>query len=558
MKKSNLTIETPGTFVENLTVDLVGIPSINGTEGEVKIINHLESKVKELPYFYHNPKLVWTQIFENDYLNRKNLFALVKGQKEVSQQTVILHAHCDTVTVDDFGILKKDAFNPPKLADNLNQLDLPDEVKEDLNSDDWLFGRGSVDMKSGIAAHFWVLKYLSERVNEFSGNVLLMVNPIEETTHGGVIEAVPELERIKSELNLEFVTAVNTDFTGPLYQGDKNNYFYLGSVGKLLPSFLIRGKETHVGQPFEGLDPNHIASELYRNIQLNPDLSDYHAGELTPPPTALKMRDLKPTYNVQTPIETFLYFNYFVHGNSPDKVLEQLRDVAVSSFEKVINEANHSYREYCKKNNMEYNPLPWKTKVITFSELYEQELQSQGSGLTKRIQEILETYAEKEDAREVTRRMVQEVLNTSGSKDPVIVLFFCTPYVPRNYVKGKNENEKVLLGILNDITSQHDNIKILNFFPFLSDSSYLALDDTKEEIEQLIANFPGMEKLYPVPVDKIRQMDIPAITMGVYGKDAHKFTERVYKPYSFDRLPIMIRDVVLRILGNETGESGSE
>ncbi|MFA1822780.1 M20/M25/M40 family metallo-hydrolase [Virgibacillus oceani] len=552
MKDSSLTTETHETFVENLTVELMGIPSINGTDGEVEIIHHLEDRLKKLAYFQNKPDLVWTQKFENDYLNRKNLFALVKGQKEASQKTVILHAHCDTVTVEDFGALEEGAYNPSKLMKSLDQLDLPDEVKEDLHSGDWLFGRGSVDMKSGIAAHFWVLKYLSERVEEFAGNVLFMINPIEETTHGGVIEAVPELERIQEELHLHFVNAINTDFTGPLYQGDKSNYFYLGSVGKLLPAFLIRGKETHVGQPFEGLDPNHIASELFRNIQLNPNLSDYHAGELTPPPTALKMRDLKPTYNVQTPIESFLYFNYFVHGNSPDKVMDQLRSIAEASFEKVVYEANNAYRKYCKKNNMAYTPLPWKPNVTTFSELYAQELRRQGPELTERLQEILETYAGKEDPREVTRRMVQEVLNSSSSKDPVVVIFFCTPYVPRNYVKGKNDNEKKLLGILNDITSQDGNIKILNFFPFLSDSSYLALDDTKEEIEQLIANFPGMEKLYPVPVDKIRKLDIPAITMGVYGKDAHKFTERVYKPYSFEKLPILIRDVVVKVLGNES------
>src|SRR5690625_581641 len=406
MRSVDIIRESPHSFIENLTVELVGIPSINGTVGEVEIIDYLEGKLEVLDYFNMHPSQVWTQKFDNDYLKRKNLFALVKGEKEASSKTVLLHAHCDTVTVEDFGTLKNAAFNPEKLRKDLSKLGLPEDVKKDLESGDWLFGRGSLDMKSGIAAHFWVLKYLSERVEEFSGNVLLMINPIEETTHGGMIEAIPELERLKDETHLKFVSAINSDFTTPLYRGDKNNYFYLGSVGKLLPSFLIRGKETHVGQPFEGLESNHIASELYRNIQLNPDLSDFHAGELTPPPTALKMKDLKPTYNVQTPIETFLYFNYFVHGNSPNKVMEHLKSIAESSFEKVIHETNDSYREYCEKDNIEFAALPWKENVITFSEFYGQELREQGSELTRRLQNILETYAEKEDPREVSRCMV--------------------------------------------------------------------------------------------------------------------------------------------------------
>ena len=30
--------------------------------------------------------------------------------------------------------------------------------------------------------------------------------------------------------------------------------------------------------------------------------------------------------------------------------------------------------------------------------------------------------------------------------------------------------------------------------------------------------------------------------MGVYGNDGHKWTERVYKPYSFSVLPLLIRN----------------
>lgn len=36
--------------------------------------------------------------------------------------------------------------------------------------------------------------------------------------------------------------------------------------------------------------------------------------------------------------------------------------------------------------------------------------------------------------------------------------------------------------------------------------------------------------------------------MGVYGKDGHKWTERVYKPYSFGVLPKLIQETTLHIL----------
>ena len=49
-----------------------------------------------------------------------------------------------------------------------------------------------------------------------------------------------------------------------------------------------------------------------------------------------------------------------------------------------------------------------------------------------------------------------------------------------------------------------------------------------------------MNALYPLPVDKIQELNIPALNYGCYGKDAHKWTERLYKPYTFGVLPKLI------------------
>ncbi|MGH0432652.1 hypothetical protein ACQVPL_26175 [Bacillus hominis] len=38
--------------------------------------------------------------------------------------------------------------------------------------------------------------------------------------------------------------------------------------------------------------------------------------------------------------------------------------------------------------------------------------------------------------------------------------------------------------------------------------------------------------------------------MVVYGKDGHKWTERVYKPYSFSILSLLIRNTTMQILND--------
>lgn len=83
--------------------------------------------------------------------------------------------------------------------------------------------------------------------------------------------------------------------------------------------------------------------------------------------------------------------------------------------------------------------------------------------------------------------------------------------------------------------------QVKRFFPYLADGSFLSIHATEEELQELLHNFPEWNTLYPLPFDKIKALNIPSVTVGVYGKDGHKWTERVYKPYSFGVLPKLIQ-----------------
>jgi arginine utilization protein RocB len=88
------------------------------------------------------------------------------------------------------------------------------------------------------------------------------------------------------------------------------------------------------------------------------------------------------------------------------------------------------------------------------------------------------------------------------------------------------------------------------FFPYLADGSFLSIHETDEELKPLLENFPKWDQLYPLPYETIRKLNIPSINMRVYGKDGHKWTERVYKPYSFNVLPLLIRKATIQILND--------
>lgn len=541
--------------IENLTLELIKIPSINGSIGEKNIADKIYTHIKSIDYFKKHPKYCFQVPLIDDPYGRVNVFAILKGEKAASAKTIILHGHMDTVGVEDFGSLQEYAFDSKSLSEKLKQLDLPEEVEEDLNSGDWLFGRGVADMKSGVAVHLAVLKELSDYVENFSGNILFMSNPVEENQHTGVIEALGTLSYLKEKYKLKYELAINNDYICPLYPGDNNRYVYTGAAGKVLPSFYIVGKETHVGQCFEGLNPNQIASELIKNIDLNTELCDAYKNEYTLPPSVLKYKDLKKSYNVQTPFAAFTYFNYFVHDASITDIINKLKIIAEKSFNNVINDVNDNYKKFCKMTNQKYETLPWKADVITYSELYKKVKDKYGEKLDDEINKLSKVLLENGmDLREICLNIVDKLWKMSEEKKPGIVLFFAPPYCPHNTLKSEDQFENSIIGKIKNCIDEteketNEHFEILQFFPSLSDSSYLKIGDDLNSIKNLRHNLPNWEGIYNVPLEEIKKLNIPAVNYGCYGKDAHKWTERVYRPYSFNTLPKLILTTVSKFLG---------
>ncbi len=526
-----------------LTKQMVEIPSVNGTSGERDIGVFIEEYMRSIPYFEKHPELVIIQKLKDDKLNRRNVFALLRGEKDENPKTVIFHGHTDTVGVEDYGELRKWAFEPDTLMEKLKDIELPEEVKKDLQSGEYLFGRGACDMKSGDAVFMVIMKHIAEHIEDFSGNILLSCNPVEENLHTGIIEGIDILYELREKYNLQYELAINNDYTCPMYPGDTHNYIYTGVVGKLLPCFYIQGRETHVGQCFEGYDPTSIAARLTAEINLSTDFCDGYKGEYSLPPVALKMKDLKSWYNVQTAKEALVYFNYFVHNAQMDVIIDKLINAAKKAVADTMLDVNCKYKKFCDLSGKEYVKIPDEWEVMTYDELLERARAKSGIDLEKILGNTAKSYEEDgTDKREIPVILIRELMAKAGIYHPVVVLYFAAPYCPHNTLQDSDQFVIDKLEKIVHEVEQEENVEynICRFFPSLSDSSYLAVDDSKESIELLKSNFPQMTKLYPLPFDKMTGLGIKAVDFGVYGKDAHKWTERVHVPYSFEILPKLI------------------
>lgn len=525
-----------------LTRQMVRIPSVNTTPGEKEIGLFIEKYMREIPYFKEHPDQVIVQELKNDSLGRRNVFALLRGEKDDNANTVLFHGHMDTVGVEDYGVLAEYAFDPDELARKLAAVELPDEVRRDLESGEYLFGRGACDMKSGDAVFMVLMRHIAEHVKEFSGNILLSLNPVEENLHTGIVEGVEILEQIRQQYGLTYVLAINNDYTCPMYPGDPHHYIYSGVVGKLLPCFYIRGQETHVGQCFEGYDPTTVAANLVSGVNLNTEFCDGYEGEYSLPPVALKMKDLKGWYNVQTAKEALVYFNYFVHNAGVEEITEKLVTAAKRAVQRSMESVNENYRRFCALSGKKVQPVLDRWGVMTYRELYDAAKEN-CTGLDSELQaETERLLRENCDKRELPVSLIRLMLAKANIYHPVVVLYFAAPYCPHNTLqKDDAEYMEKLEKIVRETKRETGlSYQICKFFPSLSDSSYLASDDTEESIALLRSNFPQMEQLYPLPLEKIRSLGIKAVDFGVYGKDAHKWTERLYLPYSFEVLPELI------------------
>jgi len=542
------------TRVQELTNLLVQTQSIVNSPGEITMAQKIYALLSELPYFKKHPEQLLIAQTDESQTERYNVLAFVKGTKQTSANTVILMGHLDTVGIDDYNHLKPYACNPEILMERLKKESLSPLVKEHIESDEWLFGRGVLDMKAGVASHMYLLEYFSERTDELCGNILFIAECDEEDGSNGILSALKILKRWREEYGFNYVAAINADFVSPRSKDDPNRYIYKGTVGKLLPSFFVTGAESHVGSCFEGLDPNFLVAELTKQINYNPELCNEAYGEITVPPVSLKQTDLKPTYTVQTALSAYAYYNFFIHSWSPKEVLEKLVEQAKIAFSNALDSYKERYKKYCQISGEVYQEPEWQVKVITFEEMDKQLTELHGKSyiqhMTKFKGELLKDPSI--DTRMFSARVVEEAFQWMEDKSPTMILFYSSLYSPRIEVVGKNDLEKNLIQALEKavdlIQPAYPNpIVVRNYFPYISDMSFVALSDDEAGIEAVIHNNPSWGSKHYVHYQDVRDLNVPVINIGPYGYDAHNKYERAELHYSFEIVPNLTHQVIKQL-----------
>ncbi|UCZ54650.1 M20/M25/M40 family metallo-hydrolase [Bacillus shivajii] len=522
--------------VKDLTISLVEYGSVTGSEEEIGIMEFVDYELRSLPYFKEHEGFLQTHYTDD---GRKFVTAFVKS-KTNTEKTVILMGHLDVVDVEDYGEWKHLAFRPRELTKQMfeQKEQLPPIIQKDLEKDEWLFGRGTMDMKAGIAICMSMVEAASN--GEFEGNIVFLAVPDEEVNSTGMRAATPVLLDLAKQHQLKYEVVWNTEPVFSTFPGDEQLYIYQGSLGKMLPGFYCFGEESHVAEPFSGLNGNFMTSYLTDAIELNPTLSEKVGKEKTPPPTSLLQKDLKLDYSVQIPHTAVMIFNLMTMKKTAKEVTGQLLKIARSTAEKIA--IAYKDRETAFAEIHDYSPKERKINVFTFQELLDYAIKTAGEDEVERRVSFIQANETDGDERELTIQMVNEIASLCKELAPMIVLFYAPPYYP---AVSSEENETVI-GLCRYLTKEakerlNINLETVHYFPGLSDLSYTSLGESAVHLHSLTKNMPLWNVSYNLPLKEMEELDMAVVNFGPLGKDPHSWTERLNVTYSFEKLPPLIK-----------------
>ena len=518
--------------LEDLLCQLVSWDSRTGTEGEVLFPYKLKNELFKLDYFLDNPEFLELHDAGKE---RNALSALYKsGQTE---STVVLISHFDTVHTKEFGTISRLAFSPRELTQHIreNTDDFSGEVQKDIISGEYLFGRGTMDMKMGLALHIHLLeKAVRER---WPVNLLLLTVPDEEVDSAGMRAAVENLDGIKKKHSLDISLFLNSEPSFTQRPEDPNYYIYSGSIGKIMPSALFYGIETHAGEPLRGLNAYYMASFLNRKMEFTDAFSEEEYGEKTPLPLTLKNYDLKEDYSTQTSHHVASLYNVFTMRQNAEDIFVKYNFLA----REAMKECQEQYETICGRENI--RPVG-QIRTMSYRELYAYTLEKLGA---EKMDEIHDIYEDRDDLddREKSMRIANRMVTCCKELVPLAVTLYAPPYYP-SVNASEDELIRDIVGYTKRYMAENHSIDPveIHYFNGISDLSYVTYDSHDDSWETYRNNTPVWDRTYTVPFEEMQKLQAPFINIGPFGKDPHKLTERLHKESAFEITPKLLENIL--------------
>lgn len=463
--------------------------------------------------------------------------------------TVILTGHYDTVTCDDYGNLAPLAFAPEALTEALlvrlkASAESPAErlALKDLESGDFLPGRGLLDMKAGLAAGLAVAEDFAVRAVRAgaSGNILFVAVPDEEATSVGARAAAAALQGIAKERGLEITAAINLDAIADTGDGSAGRAIALGTVGKVLPTAFVAGVPTHSGFPYNGINAAVLLAAICARVEWAPELTDDTAGQPGTPPSLLSIKDGKVGYDVTTPATGFAAWNVLFHLRSPKEILVAFEGLCRAAVQSCLADL----AERAGRNRLPGGATLPEVRVLRYGVVLD--AARRRCDIDGKLASLSATLAETSlSLPERCGRATALVWQESGLQGPAVVIGFGSiPYLATHLSTSVAAHR--LEEVVRKVARDHETVAVTDYFAGISDMSFFG-EAAESDLDPVAANTPLWGTAIRWPVGGALAQ-VPTVNIGPWGRDYHTPLERLHVGYAFGQLPGLIKAVVDRIL----------
>ncbi|MBR6501513.1 MAG: M20/M25/M40 family metallo-hydrolase [Firmicutes bacterium] len=547
----------------NLLKRLVAVDSTTNTAKEADMAKELCAVIGEDPWFKEHPDMFGMVDVPGDALGRKNVWALRLADDPAAATasavpTVVLAGHMDTVTTANFEGMEAYSRDPEALEEAFRKqgageapvaLPMKAWTKDDLASGEWIFGRGTADMKGGMSV------YLDQLFQGAKDKNLLFIAACDEETYSvGMRAAANLMVELKERFDLDYKLL----FMGESHLRDERGSVYFdGTIGKMTVNIVVRGIPSHVRFYYGANNAILLASQLCAAIDGNAALTERYKTEVTPPPSVSYFRDTKPRYDVTLAESVDMSLVQFLFRKSPAKAMEDL----VSIAKQVAADNQKRIREQYElwKGDLAVNctPLSGETEVLTFGELKNRVKGLMGPDFDAWYDAEVEAVVIERNAgtcsmNDATNRLVHALLNKYKTDWPLVVIALAPPMYPGFTNADFLPEDHMILG-LPDLICEFCREELGyeayfdHYFGGIADMSYAACIYGAEESAVVGENMPLWGSCYNIDFDAIRKLQIPVFNIGPFGRDIHTGQERANKKSLMDETPRLIRYIIDQI-----------
>ncbi len=535
-----MSISTKYDSLFNFLVEFCRVKSVVGTSGENLAAEFMYNELSKLEYFKNNPKNIFLDKLEDDIMGRQNFCAIVNADNK-TDKTVVLLGHIDVVNTDVCGEHAEVAFDPIAYTKLMSSLDISDEVREHLDTGDWLFGRGTGDMKSGLTVLTGVFADMSTMTDKLECNYILLGLADEENNGFGIHQAIKTLSRLKAEHGYDYVVGIDAEPN--ISSEDKDcATVYLGTIGCATPFALCIGKESHVGEYFEGVNSTLIASHFNILAEGSPEMSAERMGVHYSPHTCLKMQELRDGYSVTLPERSIVCYNVLMISKTPSEMLQFFSETAEQALKNTYEQVKSRREVLFNKGATALPEIKYDLKVMQYAELLQLVEKATGRNHVDVAKEILATLDPDADSQDRGIALVNKFADIADIEGMTVVVGFLSPFCQSRVNDRKTERETKLIEAVEEMKSKYEaehgeKMVVSEIFEGISDMSEFGFQESDKELDVVVNNLVGYKTDINTPFEVMKQFDVPVVNIGTIGRDAHKMTERVYLPYAFNVLP---------------------